>query len=79
MGEKEVFLALDIGVGMGTKLGLFEGVHHQISEDLVAAESYGESYSDFLNTLVVRIENHVNHIGRRPPGDRNFLCRDTGQ
>ena len=59
MREPEVFLAIDIGVGAGAKIGFFQGIHRQISEDLLPVEVYGESYDEFLKALAHKIQTHM--------------------
>lgn len=52
------FLGIDIGIGQGAKLGLFQDIHVVEREYLLPSNEYGESFDEF----VLALENAVNHL-----------------
>lgn len=63
----EQLLAIDIGAGLGTKLGLFEDIHTCVAEDLLPVDAYGETTANFTDALAGRIEalltRHGGNVG----------------
>jgi hypothetical protein len=58
-------IAVDIGAGLGVKMGLFHGPHNQIDDALLAAEDYGTGYDSFVGNLLTRLEELAKKNGRR--------------
>ena len=58
-------LAIDIGAGLGVKLGLFADPYNQIDEDLLRGDEYAENFESFAENLLLRIHRLLKRSGRR--------------
>ena len=53
---KDCYVALDIGAGRGTKIGLFTLDKEQISETLMPLQKYEKEFENFKNNIIENIE-----------------------
>ena len=58
-------IAIDIGAGLGVKLGLFADPHTQIDDGLLHGEEYDDDYECFVGRLLERLDQLVKKTGRR--------------
>lgn len=49
--DKNYYLALDLGTGLGTKIALFQGTQTQITESVLKVESYGDNFNSYTGIL----------------------------
>ncbi|MCD4825345.1 MAG: ROK family protein [Phycisphaerae bacterium] len=56
MSEKKVYLGIDIGAGLGAKLGLFPKVHSAVAESLLPVDQYGGTFGGFTDSLIEATE-----------------------
>lgn len=54
---KDCYLALDIGAGRGTKIGLFDREHEQIAEELMPLHKYESKFEDFIANILDKIDS----------------------
>jgi hypothetical protein len=53
------YIAIDIGAGMGVKLGLFADRHRQIDDDLLRSEEYEPDFESFVAQLLIALDGTV--------------------
>jgi hypothetical protein len=58
-------IAIDIGAGLGVKMGLFAGPHLQLDEGLLRCDEFGEDFDRFVGALLERLEQLLARSGRR--------------
>jgi hypothetical protein len=58
-------IAIDIGAGLGVKLGLFSDPHHQIDDGLLRSDEYENDFEYFVGGLLARLEELLKRNGRR--------------
>ncbi len=58
-------IAVDIGAGLGVKMGLFADPHTQIDEGLLRCEEYESDFDGFVGTLLARLDQLLKKNGRR--------------
>ena len=67
-------IAVDIGAGLGVKMGLFANPHNQIDESLLPCDEYQNQFESFATSLLERLGRLAKKkrpaIERRP-GDRH--------
>lgn len=54
---KDCFIALDIGAGRGTKIGIFNTEREQISEELMPLHKYSDKFEDFAANILEKIDS----------------------
>ncbi len=52
------YLSIDLGAGQGTKIAIFKGIDHQISESLVPVSDYGDNF----NSYVISLEKYISTL-----------------
>jgi hypothetical protein len=52
---KPFCIAIDIGAGLGVKMGLFSDPHHQIDDGLLRGEEFDNNFDDFAGRLLDRL------------------------
>jgi hypothetical protein len=62
---KSFCIAIDIGAGLGVKMGLFADPHHQIDDGLVRSDEYRNEFESFAESLLARLEQLLQKNGRR--------------
>ena len=62
---KSFCIAIDIGAGLGVKMGLFADPHTQIDEGLMPCEEYQDDFECFVGSLLTRLEELLKKNGRR--------------
>ncbi len=71
--DKNYYLALDLGTGLGTKIALFQGTQLQIAEDLLKVDTYGDGFDNYTKVLEKTIlsflkKNYVSKKNLRSAG-----------
>jgi len=64
MSEKEHYVAIDIGAGLGAKIGLFADPHHMLVEGLLLATDFGGSIDKMAQALADYIAGLQKKCGR---------------
>jgi len=59
------YIAIDIGAGMGVKLGLFADRHRQIDDDLLRSEEYEPDFESFVAQLLIALDRLAKKNGRQ--------------
>ncbi|MCK5152980.1 MAG: ROK family protein [Spirochaetales bacterium] len=57
--DKNYYLALDLGTGLGTKIALFQGTQLQIAEKTLKVESYGNNFNSYTEILEKTINSFL--------------------
>lgn len=57
------YVAIDIGAGLGAKLGLFANPHEQIAEDVLEADKFGDSIEVLTDQLLNAVERMAHSKG----------------
>ena len=65
MDKDGFFLAVDLGAGLGAKVGLFTTAHHQFGADLLHREKFAENFESFTEHLVEVLDELANKHGKR--------------
>ncbi len=63
---KPWYVAIDIGAGVGAKIGLFNSSLVQIADGVLAREDFGDSFDVFVPRLLDMIRQLARQVGRRP-------------
>ena len=58
-------IAIDIGAGLCVKLGLFTDPHHQIDDGLLRGEEFENTFNDFAECLLARLDQLLAKNGLR--------------
>ena len=58
-------IAVDIGAGLGVKMGLFAHPHNQIDEALLPCDQYKNQFESFADSLLERLDRLVKKNGRQ--------------
>lgn len=61
----DIYIAIDIGAGLGVKIGLFKDPHHQIDQSLLAADEAGDEFTIFATRLLEAAEALLKQHGLR--------------
>jgi len=61
---KDTYIALDIGAGRGTKIGLFDLEREIITEELMPLHKYADSFEEFAANIVEKI-NQITENGKK--------------
>jgi len=59
------YIAIDIGAGLGVKLGLFADPHRQLADGLVRADEFGEDFDSFVHSLLAGLDKLLTSNGRK--------------
>ena len=62
---KNILLGIDIGAGLGVKMGLFADPHNQIEDELLRRDECPDDYESFVAALLARMEHLLRKEGRR--------------
>ncbi len=65
MDKGGFLLAIDLGAGLGAKVGLFTTAHHQLGADLLHREKFADSFESFTGQLVQVLDELANKHGKR--------------
>lgn len=65
MGNEAVCIAVDIGAGLGAKIGVFTEPYHPISNGLLRREEFREDFDLFVARLLETLDDVLHSIGRR--------------
>lgn len=65
MGSKRFYVAIDVGAGMGVKLGLFRDSSHQIADDVLLNEQFDGDYEQFVSCLLSKLDEMAAREGGR--------------
>jgi len=65
MNSDPIYIAVDVGAGLGAKIGLFNGPLIQVGEGILAREEFADNFDDFVARLLDRIKQLVRQQGRR--------------
>ena len=60
----DLFIAIDIGAGLGVKIGLFKDPHHQIDQSLLSADEAGDEFTIFATRVLETTESLLKQHGR---------------
>lgn len=58
-------IAIDIGAGLGVKMGLFADPHTQIDDELLHCEEYKKDFDSFVGVLLARLDQLLKKNGCR--------------
>jgi hypothetical protein len=58
-------IAIDIGAGLGAKIGLFADPHRQLAADLLRREEFGRDFEQFVCNLRQRLDQLLTKSGTR--------------
>ncbi|MEN6452038.1 MAG: ROK family protein [Thermoguttaceae bacterium] len=58
-------IGMDIGAGLGVKLGLFADPYTEIDEGLLSCGEYGDDFDSFVTSLLGRLDELLKKNGRR--------------
>ncbi|MBB6478662.1 ROK family protein [Spirochaeta isovalerica] len=61
---KDIYIALDIGAGRGTKIGLFDLERELITEELMPLHKYADDFEDFASNIVDKL-NQLTDSGKK--------------
>jgi hypothetical protein len=67
---KRFCIAIDIGAGLGVKMGLFTDPHHQIDDGLLQGSEYENNFDSFADSLLARLDQLLRK--------NNLRLRDAG-
>jgi hypothetical protein len=59
------YIAIDIGAGVGVKMGVFANPHCQIDDGLLGCGEYENDFDGFVHSLLARLEQLLKKNGRR--------------
>lgn len=72
------YIAIDIGAGLGAKIGIFTDAHHQVGESLLRADEFGDNVDQLVDRVIQTTDlllhekslrlDHVRAIGIASPG-----------
>ncbi len=65
MNGDPMYVAVDVGAGLGAKIGLFTGPLTQIGESVLPREEFADDFDDFVARLLEKIKQLVRQYGRR--------------
>jgi len=65
MANDRYLLAIDIGAGLGAKVGLFCDVFQQVDGGLLPREAFGESFEAFVGNLLAFLDKTLHASGRK--------------
>src|SRR5437762_1381894 len=65
MTDNDFYIAIDIGAGLGAKLGLFIDPHTQVGENVLRADEFGDDIDSLVNRLRECIERTIDEAGLR--------------
>lgn len=65
MNSDPMYVAVDVGAGLGAKIGLFNGPLTQIGEGILPREEFADNFDDFVARLLDKIKQLVRQQGRR--------------
>jgi hypothetical protein len=66
MKDRQRFLiAIDIGAGLGAKIGLFADPHHQLGAELLRRDEFGDDFEQFVENLLARMDQLLRTNRRR--------------
>ena len=65
MNLDPMYVAVDVGAGLGAKIGLFTGLLTQVGEGVLPREEFADDFEDFVARLLDRIRQLVRQYGRR--------------
>jgi hypothetical protein len=85
VSSERYYLAVDIGAGLGVKLGAFSSPHDQIGEFLLRRDEFRDDFDDFFAKTLDSIDALLQSIGRHADDIRTIgiaspgLFRSDGQ
>ena len=53
--DSNYYLALDLGIGLGTKIAIFKGTQLLLAEDILKVDSYGNNFQTYVEALEEKI------------------------
>jgi hypothetical protein len=62
---KPFCIAIDIGAGLGVKMGLFSDPHRQIDDELLRGDQYEDNFTSFADSVLGRLEQMLQKNGLR--------------
>ncbi len=65
MSKQDFCIAIDIGAGLGVKIGLFADPYSQIGGGLLLRESFEDDFDDFVTQLLDQLDRLLHKCGRR--------------
>lgn len=65
MNADPMYIAVDVGAGLGAKIGLFTGPLTQVGESVLPREEFADDFEDFVARLLEKIKQLVRQYGRR--------------
>ena len=65
MNLDPMYVAVDVGAGLGAKIGLFTGPLTQVGESVLPREEFADDFDDFVARLLEKIKQLVRQHGRR--------------
>jgi hypothetical protein len=61
----QIMIAIDIGAGLGAKIGLFVDPDRQIGGELLRRDEFGDDFEQFVGNLLTRMDKLLGDHGRR--------------
>src|SRR5688500_16168780 len=61
----EFYIAIDIGAGVGAKIGLFTDPHHHVGESLLRADEFADKIDDLVDQMLDTIDRLLRETSRR--------------
>ncbi len=56
------YIAIDIGAGMGAKIGVFTDPHHQLGEQLLQVDDFGDSFERIVEQILETIDRLLHDL-----------------
>ena len=65
MNGDPLYVAIDVGAGLGAKIGLFTGPLNQFGDGILPREEFADEFDDFVARLLEKTKQLVRQFGRR--------------
>jgi hypothetical protein len=72
------YIAIDIGAGLGVKMGLFANQQTQIDDDLLRSDEYRPDFESFVEQMLARLAQLLKKCGRQLSGARAIGIASPG-
>jgi predicted NBD/HSP70 family sugar kinase len=65
MSGEPLYIAIDLGAGLGAKIGLFRDAQNQFDETILPSEKFTDDFDKFVALLLKKVDRAVRKFGRR--------------
>jgi hypothetical protein len=78
MGAEQLYVAIDVGAGLGAKIGLFTDPYTQLAGGLLLRDQFQDDFSKFVTQLLEAVEQELHKIGRKMKSVRGIGIASPG-